>query len=283
MPDARTFYWMGREWVLEAGQPREMGNPGEGGVAASADGKVRAFAFCESLEIRDEKGQVRHHLELEPTVYPATEDSRGALRPAAQCSVALSPDGTFMVSWGSSDVRLWNPRGLKLIRQIRDYTQGVELSADGHSLVTWDEQNLRLWDPRTGKLLRTLRKHVTEVPVLWTEANAAWLVPMGRDASPQQRSLRRLDLKSGKATPLPELSFFTREARQTLDRSRVMLVSSSGASELRDAKSGKVLLALEDLQCVAGPSDLSPKGDAFALACEKGGLAVWELPPGSGP
>jgi WD40 repeat protein len=284
VPGSQSFYWMDREWVKEGAQLRQVGRLDDGDLAVSADGKVRAFAFCDALEVRDAKDKVLHRMQLEPKVYAATEDSRGGVIEPTQCDVELSADGSAMMSRGWNEVRLWDPRSGKLLRTHHESDGvGAELSKDGRWWVSWGERELRLWDAHTGKLLRKVSKGGWEVPVLWTEQNAAWLARMSRDAVVNERALSRIDLKSGKRTELPELPFRPFRSMRSPDHSRAAFVSSSGAAELRDAKSGEVFAELESLGCYPRALAFSPRGDAFALACEKGGLALWELPPTGGP
>lgn len=109
IPGTSTLSWQGGEWVLEEGQLRRTREDAGGTVAASSEGKVRAVAFCDVLQVQDSQGKLVREVTLEEKVY-SSPDGRGYIDHPDHCSVALSQDGARMVSWGMGELKLWNPR-----------------------------------------------------------------------------------------------------------------------------------------------------------------------------
>jgi WD40 repeat protein/sterol desaturase/sphingolipid hydroxylase (fatty acid hydroxylase superfamily) len=92
----------------------------------------------------------------------------GARRPPAVLAVAISADGSRLVS-GSEDgtVKVWDAVTARELLVLKGHTRavrGVALSADGRTIVTgsWDG-TVRLWDARTGREKRTLKGHTGQI------------------------------------------------------------------------------------------------------------------------
>ena len=84
--------------------------------------------------------------------------------PGAVHSVALSPDGTQLVSAGQGgDVLLWDLATKAVAQKLTGHKNPVEcvrFIADGHRIATgsWDD-TIRIWDVKTGTELASLKGH----------------------------------------------------------------------------------------------------------------------------
>ncbi|MBD2740685.1 serine/threonine-protein kinase [Coleofasciculus sp. FACHB-1120] len=83
-------------------------------------------------------------------------------------SIALSPDGQFLVSSSlDQTIKIRNLRTKEIIHTLTGhsgYVYSVAISSDGQTLVTGSaDQTIKVWNLQTGELLRTLDGHSGEV------------------------------------------------------------------------------------------------------------------------
>lgn len=81
-------------------------------------------------------------------------------------SMAISPDGTLLVSGGWGDIKLWSlPSGelLQTLTQQDSSSVSVAISPDGTLLASAHGDTIHLWSLPDGELLQTLTGHISSV------------------------------------------------------------------------------------------------------------------------
>lgn len=190
--------------------------------------------------------------------------------PTGFSSVSFSPDGKELA------LAQGKPTALRL-----DLETGQELGVVGphpavvraaayipgtNLLATGSDGTIRLWDLKSNTVQKELKGHPAEVQSLVVSPNGKWLVSTGPDTT------RVWDVAAGK-----ELPGVIKQSRGTgyygiifVAPDRVLMSNNSGAYQLRELPSGKVLLRFEN--------DGGYEGTAFS---EAAGLAAYHWPSGT--
>ncbi len=86
--------------------------------------------------------------------------SRTLINDSSVLSVAISPDGTKIVSGESNIIKIWDLESGKLLDTLKGhfgYETPVAISPDGTKIVSKDNAaDIKIWDLDTGKLINTL-------------------------------------------------------------------------------------------------------------------------------
>ncbi len=114
-------------------------------------------------------------------------------------AVALSPDGQFLASGGSSDdptIKLWSVRNGQCLRNLAGHPDGIwalVFSPDGHILASSStDQTIRLWSTLTGQCLKILEGHTYWVTSLALISRQSILVSASFD-----RTIKFWDWQTG--------------------------------------------------------------------------------------
>lgn len=100
-------------------------------------------------------------------------------------SVAISPNGTLIVTAGLDGASLWDAASGTRIRAIGnpDAVRAVSFSPDGRWLAISAERMIHLWDVSTGKLVRSFHGHTQWVACVAFSPDSRRLVSGGGDAT----------------------------------------------------------------------------------------------------
>ncbi len=188
----------------------------------------------------------------------AADPTQGATVAVSRYEVQLGHSGTVtglkydplgrFVATSSEDgtVRLWDSRGLRLIRVLADHHRPVvsfDVSADGGRLVSADVHTLMAWNTKTGALLwrRTFNSSIGGVDY---DSDRQFLAVARR--SGRRRMLDILDARDGKSLASIKLSKGRnlRTSQVLLDGGRAM-VGVAGSVEVLDLRTGRELWQLD--------------------------------------
>jgi WD40 repeat protein len=199
----------------------------------------------------------------------------------------FSPDGTRVVSWGSSSPNLyvWEAATGKELLKLEGHRDPVSFAAfsrDGKRILSGSvDRTLRIWDAASGKELRTLEGH--------TDDCAGCFSPDGKHVISYSgdRTVRGWDAVSGK-----ELWQQTGQAEQgqtnllyvhrdcfSKDGTRVLSFDGDGSVRIWDVATGKAVATLAASAEAHGAAFL-PDGKQLASWWKDKKLRIWDVATG---
>lgn len=174
-------------------------------------------------------------------------------------STAFSPDGTILASGGYEEIRLWDAKTGKLVREIKDGKRTtycvLSFSPDGSRLAGAGLHSTSIWYWKDGRLIR-------EFPV--NGQQAAWS-PDGTllASSTRDYSLSVWDVASGTRLasfrPGKSQRGYFHGLQFTPDSKRLITVADKHLS-IWDARTGKLA---EESEFPVSPGHISPDGKTF--------------------
>jgi WD40 repeat protein len=215
-------------------------------------------------------------------------------------SVALSPDGRYLLSSSDRELWLWDVPGRKILHRLEGHEASINavvFSPDGRYALTgsggprpdnpgqWDDCSVRLWDVDKRKLVWRAEGHQTPVNTVAFSPDGRRCLsgsgilgshPDGRE-KPIDCTVRLWDVANGK-----QLQSFEGATRPVMDvafgpRGRIL---ACGCINLMawEARTGKVLSKVPLLRLVFRPA-LSPDGRRLVGWCSDEKMRTWTLDP----
>lgn len=166
--EGEAVIWYTRTWEIKqtlTGTPHELNS-----LALSPNGKLIAGSGGAIWQTRP-----KHRLELPSYIIVwDTQDEmvlwKREFSNYELSSVAFSPDGKFLVSGDTEEVKVWLPQtGEQITRlkrtrvpglEVKDLVECVSFSRDGKTLASGNRDGtVILWDTKSWRQKQTLRKH----------------------------------------------------------------------------------------------------------------------------
>lgn len=202
-------------------------------------------------------------------------------QPPSIGSIALSPTGTLLASWGHPGSGTWvwlTDAGTGQVLQQLVHSAPVESvawSPDGKVVaVVCREFSLRLWDAATGKVLRRL-EHSSQVDAVAWSPDGRTLASVAVDTS-----LRLWDVTTGKERHLSEHTCSASSLAWSPDGTRIALSCIDGETRLLDAILGVELSHLVGYSHGIRAVAFSPDSTRLASADDESIVHFWDLGAG---
>jgi WD40 repeat protein len=210
----------------------------------------------------------------------------------AVLSVALSPDGTCLVSGGDSvgkgesvlgEVKVWDARTGQLTRSLQGLTSpvySVAFSPDGQLLVSGEfEGTVKVWDAQTGRLTRSFQGHVGPVYSVVFSPDGKRLLSGSDD-----QTVKVWDLHTGQETlslqghtgPVHSVAFSPDGKRLVSGSEQASGAHKPGEIKVWDAQTGQELLTLKGHRGAVYSAAVSPDGKRLASASADGTIKLWD-------
>jgi WD40 repeat protein len=202
-------------------------------------------------------------------------------------SACFSPDGTRVISWGSSspNLYLWEAATARQLLKLEGHQDPVghaAFSSDGKQIVSGSgDKTLRIWNAATGKELRVLEGHTDDCTGCFSPDGKRIISCSG------DRTLRGWDAATGKElwqqTGQSEhgqsnLSFVNRNCFSK-DGTSVLSLDGDGSVRIWDVASGKPLTTLTAPAETHGASFL-PDGRQLVSWAKDKTLRIWDAASG---
>jgi tetratricopeptide (TPR) repeat protein/WD40 repeat protein len=197
---------------------------------------------------------------------------------------AFSPDGTKVVSWGSTSAALyvWESATARQLLKLEGHKAAVgqaAFSPDARRIVSGSaDKTLRIWDATTGKQLLVLKGHAGDCGGFFSPDDR-WIVSSGTD-----NTLRGWDAATGKEAwkhtghALYDFTF-RRSSLFSPDGARVLSLGTDGSVDVWEVATGKAVAKLAGVAEAQGASFL-PGGRQLASWGKDKTLRVWDVTGG---
>jgi WD40 repeat protein/transcriptional regulator with XRE-family HTH domain len=209
---------------------------------------------------------------------------RSILIKGVSISMALSPDGDYLLGGGDDNVvRLWDARTGRELRQLRGHTDNVisaAFSPDGKHILTGSVDNTaRLWDVETGQELRRFIGHTKRIERVTFSADGKHILTASADAT-----ARLWDAQTGQA--LNVLSGHTAEVISLVassDGKYILTGSADKTARLWDVQTGQPLHVLSGHTDAVTSVAFSPDSLHALTGSDDKTARLWDVQSGLEP
>jgi WD40 repeat protein len=202
-------------------------------------------------------------------------------------ALALSPDGTRMLTGSKNKCRLWTYPGCKLLAEITadgSYVRkinGVVFSPDGSTFVLTDGNTVKQWNAKTGKLIRTFGKHEFETPALAFSPDGTLLASGGEHRTD---ALKVWNVATGELIrTIKEHEFGIRATSFSPDNRYVATVSVDGTAKIWNLSNWQSVRTFKANYEQLMDGGFSPDGQTFITVAFDGDKKVklWDVSSGN--
>jgi eukaryotic-like serine/threonine-protein kinase len=201
----------------------------------------------------------------------------------AVCAVAVSPDGTRMVT-GSEDTtaKMWDADTGHELRTLKGHTSWIRSAAfspDGRRIVTGGgDQTARVWEAATGRGLLALKGHGAPITSVTFSPDGQRILTGSQDATAriwEAADGRELFTLRGHSpwSAIWSVAF-------SPDGRRIVTGSGDRVAKVWDAGTGRELLTLAGHSAGIGPVAFSPDGRRIMTGSRDRTAKVWEADSG---
>jgi WD40 repeat protein/serine/threonine protein kinase len=261
----RTGIPPGQATFVEAAYQGQVKN-----IALSPDGKtIAAGATDQTVQLWD----------------GATGKPAGSLAGHAGpvTAVAISPDGTRLVSRVDNTLYLWDLLGRNLIAVLRGHCAPIstfDFSSESHFLISGsaDDPVIRLWDAQTGSALQTFTLPARGCHYLKWGPDGQSVAAVANEG---RRTLWLIETKTGNRKPvLPDVPIWS--VTFSPDAGTIACGATWPDSRVRllEARSGKLLFVLAGHNTRVSSLAFSPDGSRLVSASMDQTARLWEVATG---
>lgn len=203
-------------------------------------------------------------------------------------TVAISPDGTRMLTGSGNVIRLWKYPDCKLLTEIKEFSgtygspiNAVAFSPDGAQFAASAKNEVKLYNAKTGKLIRVFGKHLYEVPALEFSPDGTMLASGGEFSSD---FLKVWDVATGALLrTIKGHEFGIRATAFSPDNKLVATISIDGTAKIWSLETGQAIRTFSANVEQLNDGGFSSDGRTFLTIAFDGDqkLKLWDVTSGN--
>ncbi|MGH2557013.1 MAG: eIF2A-related protein [Actinomycetota bacterium] len=203
-----------------------------------------------------------------------------APHPVGVNACAISPDGSFVISAGFRELKIWDvATGEERATLLHDnQVRDCAVSPDGSFVVSASQDwTVKVWDATSGEERRTLEGHGGPVTGCAVSPDGSFVVSGSKDGT-----VKVWDPRAGDEwSTLPgHGTHHERGCAVSPDGSFIVCASHDGALKVWDVDTGEERMTLEAHSMWVRDCSISPDGSFVVSASQDGTLKVWDLATG---